>query len=480
MKRKDIIFIIYLLILLTTILSSVLIVIKDQDSAFELIAILPIIFSLTLLINYNWFSKIISKSSVILLLSCYYIRMVIIPVIFAYSNYSSLVVNEDYLLYVSNAIFLAAYEFFIVISFLNIFIKNKENINYINKDEIALRSMNNNNNDNNKQNKKNTNKFVFYIVALTLIIVLIAIMKYPHFKYYFRFIFETDTNKVNMHYINYVHMRDMIPSVVYWLVLFFIDILQVMIPIILINSIKNYHISNSKKVFLSLIVILFSLLICTPETARSVIISLALFLILIKIYPKQKKFLLLIVACLLVPAIFYGLFLKSGSDYSISEISKTLNAYFSGISNISVSFSIQNRPNIRLLFNDFLHSLPFVRAFFKNMTTSGVLFNNAFYSKSGIHNQIMPMISQSLCYFGFILSPILSYLSVRMSFYFEDKYNRVNDIYIKYIELLCVIFFAAAPILYNFTILVSTYLGVLVPCMFITKFGYKKKNCETG
>lgn len=271
-------------------------------------------------------------------------------------------------------------------------------------------------------------------------------------------------------------MKETIPSITYWTIIYLIDILQILLPIVFINIIKKMRIYEGFKFILSISIILIVVLICTPETARSIIIAFSLCFILIKLYPNKKRFLITSIIVLLFPSIIFGLFIKSGSSYFRNDISNILNAYFSGVSNIATSFLIPNRPSLLLLFNDMIHSVPFVNAFFRETTTSTVLYNNLFYNSAGRYDQIIPMISQSMCYFGFLLAPIISYFSVKISLLVENKYNCDNDIYKIYFKMIIILYFAIAPVVYNFSIIFSVFFKIIIPCFIIINFRFSKYN----
>lgn len=466
MKRNNNAFLTFIVVFLTAFLSSVGIILKNQEtSTYWFVALLPLFFCLIILINYRVFAKSLSMISIMLVMLCYYMRMVIIPFVFVYSDYSSLIINHDYSNYIIYAVLLSIYEFFIVTTIVNCFDKKKiENVNnndLINKNEV---------------NNTKANKYVSIIIFILLIVVVLAFIKYPQFQYYFRFIFESNINKIDSYNINSRIMKETIPSITYWTIIYLIDILQILLPIVFINIIKKMRIYEGFKFILSISIILIVVLICTPETARSIIIAFSLCFILIKLYPNKKRFLITSIIVLLFPSIIFGLFIKSGSSYFRNDISNILNAYFSGVSNIATSFLIPNRPSLLLLFNDMIHSVPFVNAFFRETTTSTVLYNNLFYNSAGRYDQIIPMISQSMCYFGFLLAPIISYFSVKISLLVENKYNCDNDIYKIYFKMIIILYFAIAPVVYNFSIIFSVFFKIIIPCFIIINFRFSKYN----
>ncbi len=468
MKNKDINFIVFILFLFSSFIFMIATFFINNNKDFWMMDLLPLGFILIILINFKLFSKIKSNISVLLIILIYYFRMIILPFVFAYTNYSCLTVNLEYIKYIPNATLLMIYEFLMVMLFCNLFFRNESSKE---------------NNQKIEYNKKKRNiilqKKMFGVLSFLLIIVLIAFLKYPQFKSYFRFIFTSDITKVNMQNVNRSIMKNTIPSVIYWGILFIIDILQTLLPIAIIKKINQLKISDKFKFLFSLVFVAIICSICTPETARSFIIALTILIILFKLYPRQRKMLFSVILFILIPGAFYGLFLKVGISSAMNEISKTLQAYFSGVSNVATSFLMPNSLNIKVFSNDILNCIPFIRYFFNTKVGSTNLFNNVLFNTSDAHSQIIPMIGQARYYFEFVLAPIIPIIVVKLALEFEKKYKTSTDFYDKYLYLLMTIYCSVAPVLYNFTIFVSFLLQIYIPCklvIYASKMKLKSNN----
>ncbi len=460
-RTKNLNFLVFLAILLSAFIVTIILFFNNDFSNYWMINLLPLSFVSVLLINSNILTKITSNVSVLLIVGCYYMRMVILPIFYVLSDYSSFTLDANYILYITKAGLLMIYEFFAIMFFSNIYLKRCE------KKETEIKKLN--------MDSVCKKRKILYKIVIILIIVLVGFLFYPQFKSYFRLIFNDDLTAINTHNANFKIMKSTIPGVIYRIIVFFINILQVLIPIALIKKIYTLKIGSGKKFIFSLLIIPIIVSICTPDTATSFIIALTIIIMLIQLYPERKKVLFIGALSVGIPILFYALFIKTGVNSATNGVSSVLQAYFSGISNIATSFLMPNIPNIKMLFNDILTSIPFLNYFFQNYTTTAQLFNYSLYGMVGSHSQIIPMISQSLYYFGVVLAPLIPVLSILSSLSFEKKYQESEDIYNKFLYLIMSIYFAIAPILYNFTILILIFLQMYIPCKIIVNFNLKKK-----
>ncbi|MDO4963631.1 MAG: hypothetical protein Q4E75_06040 [bacterium] len=442
---------------------SIIFAFSNTDSYFKYIALLPLFFTFISILNYKVYSAFFKKISITLIIICYYFRMVILPAVSSFYNFDSLIRNNNYLNSISHSVFLMIYEFFIVLFFCNIILKKNDNV------EIKKNCK-----GKNEEIDFTKNKLVIFIVTILTLVLVLMIFLYPSFKSYFRFSFEGNINNINLANVNYFNMKNTIPKIIYWLTIYIINILQILIPISLLDIIYRKKINENKKFVLSIIIAILVVLISTPERARSIIISMSLLLLIIKLYQNKNKILIYLIIAICLFLMFGALIFKSGNSFSNTNLSSILQAYFSGVTNVSVTFLMPDRFNLKILFNDFCTSIPFFSAFFKNWDTSVKIFNNILYAKSGNSDQIIPMIGQGMYYFGVMLSPVISLISVNFAIKCEKKYEKTKNIYLKYLYIYMVIYLSVAPILYNGTILLQCFLQTFLPCLFIVKFSLKK------
>lgn len=471
MNKKDRSVMFFSVLFLSSFIISILLAFMNNNDDYWILTILPLLFIAVLVICYNTLSCVFESFSVLLMVGCYYMRMVILPFIYVYFDYSTIVINDAFLSYLIPASLLTFYEFLVVMFFCNVIIK--KNNKRKNDKDLSLENVKNNVVINRK------NKKAFIIIAFLITFIMIVYAFYPSIISYFHFIFETNIEKQNVNSINYVVMQQTIPKLLYWLAVYAIGILQVILPIQIINYISKTKITQNIKFLLSLFVVGFVLLVATPDVAKSIIMALALCIILFQIYPGKKKTMIGIILIGFVPAVIFGIFIKTGVREIGNSISSVLQAYFSGIPNIATAFLLEGRPSVLMIFKDIIKATPFILSFFKEMKSTPNLFNYVLYGNvEGYHTQIVPMVGQSLFYFGFILAPIISVLSLKISLFFEKKYSQVKYVYEKYLYLLMSIYFAIAPVVYNFSIMISISLQLFLPCFFIVKSCVEKKKSK--
>ena len=148
-------------------------------------------------------------------------------------------------------------------------------------------------------------------------------------------------------------------------------------------------------------------------------------------------------------------------DSSVIEslTSSLLDSYFSGPTNVNTSIALANRSNLGISnsINDALNNMPIVNHYLNPHNTTVYCFNDLLgrvddFSEVG--DQIIPLVGQSLIYFGVLLAPLLSILSVLIVFYFDKKFKRDNT-YLCYCYGFIGIWFGVEAMMLNLTINLS-------------------------
>lgn len=229
--------------------------------------------------------------------------------------------------------------------------------------------------------------------------------------------------------------------------------------------------SNKKHVYFSIIFSFLLILVSfIDQTSLSrwytIVIAGSCLAFLRHLFPEQKKrasSLVLIPSILLL--VFATMVKNLGYDNSGGKIDSTtvesmtsslFDAYFSGPTNVNTSIALAKESNLGTLtiINDVLNNMPIVNHFLDPKKTSVYGFNEKLgritvYREDG--DQIIPLVGQSLIYFGFILAPLLSVLSVIIAFFFDDKFNR-DFSYLKFCYGLIAIWFGVEAMMLNITI----------------------------
>lgn len=455
-KSPIIIFIVIFFSIISTIL---LISDSDRPSYYTLLPILPCSFGLVSCIFANLYNLFFKSISITMIISTYFIRLVIIPIFLNFGGYSTKVINTNAFSYIENAILLMVLELFIVFFYLSFkagkYLDYKKNINQLENMYI-----------------NNTKSSLWIIISALLLFVVLVIIKYPEELSYLGFFTQLSETERILNYKKRLYAQQVVPGAIDTFFTLFISILQIIIPILCILYIsKKYGNKNKKKAAnLSIIVVLLSAVIMTSEKASSVTIAVSLFIIIYNLYPSIMKKKIPFFIIVMISFVFGGLIFKAGANTSenfLDAVSTTLNAYFSGPINIAVSFMIRNDLSLNIILSDLGNSIPIVKYFFQNLNTSPKLFNLALYGNSDIKDQIIPLVGQGYFYFGFFLAPILSILVVKLTLFFERLVRYEKNILNKYIYTHATLAISLVPVLYNLNIMINT-LFILIITILIT------------
>lgn len=203
---------------------------------------------------------------------------------------------------------------------------------------------------------------------------------------------------------------------------------------------------NKKYVHFSIIVTLFFLLITfigQSEISRwySIINAIAGIYVLIKLFSKEKRLILLVILTpfilvLFVVTIYKNVSIDSDVDAEAATTLMTslfLNAYLAGpvSTNNAIGLYETGKVGLHNLPNDIVANMPIVNHFFSDENTLNYMYNDYIGRAGGESNgdQIIPLIGQGLCYFGPVLSIILSILAVFLSCYSDVLFHKSSSPY---------------------------------------------------
>lgn len=469
--------VIYLIFLGISIIISTLIIMSDLKnySNYSFLAFLPLGFGIVICIFLDVYFKAFENLGIAILVGTYYLRMVIIPSIMRLGSYSSYSINE----YVSNniniGIILMIYEFFIVLMSLHFVIKFRN--------DKKIKVKNNERTLNNLDNIK-IPRSLKVIIIIMIFALLACLILYPDLKYNFHAIIQKKYNKIQS-VINYHRMLNSVPGIIYWPFMYIADIVRLVLPIILLISIKKYvekGFFENLAILISLIIVMISGFIVTEEVAISIHICVALIIAITYIYPKSGKIIYRLGIIVGIPIIFLAIVLKVGGDISsvsdlMGELSKITQAYFSGPINVGASISMNKNNFFMYIPGDILKNIAFLGYFFQDMETTTRLFNTAYFGDIGRYDQIIPLIGQGYFYFGFIMGPLLSVVFSITAFKFANRIDLENNILKKYTYTIITILSATTPVLYNGTIFILFLFKIIIPLYLLTII-FKKNNNE--
>lgn len=194
------------------------------------------------------------------------------------------------------------------------------------------------------------------------------------------------------------------------------------------------------------------------------------------LFPQNRKSIVSIIAIpsvaivLLATAVKNGGYLQEDNDFQSSTSSvfnpTSLDVYFSGPTNINNSIGMLEslEADITNFPNDILNNFPVVNHYVSKSDATVYKYNlylgRLYERESG--DQIIPLVGQGLAYFGLILSPLLSILSILLIRYFDLKYKKCND-YFAYLFAFISIWFGVEAMALNMTINISWFYWRIIP-----------------
>lgn len=175
-------------------------------------------------------------------------------------------------------------------------------------------------------------------------------------------------------------------------------------------------------------------------------------------------------------------FLKSGVNSVFDLITVTSgDAYFAGPVSVNNAIGLAKSCSVGItnIIYDFFNNMPIVNHFIKSGNSTVYLYNlylgRIFSNSSG--DQIIPLVGQSYIFFGWILSPLLSVVSIILMRIADKQFFYATN-YMKYVWAFISIWFGLETIL-NMTINLSWIYIRIIPLFitfwFIEKISYKQK-----
>ncbi|ACB62075.1 hypothetical protein Exig_2627 [Exiguobacterium sibiricum 255-15] len=454
-----------ILIFISIAVSLYILIDKRRPVQYEYLPLLPLFFGTFSIFFINNIKKYFNNTTFTLVYFSYSIRCVILPLILCLNGYNLLLGEYktivDYSILYKNmnfSIILSIYELMIVFLVMRVmfFLEKFTSNHIVIKDKVKLENVNN-----------MFGKKAKYFISISTFIILLSVLFSPQLLDYFSFFIETSEIQNYTKRIELLNLRNQVPPLIYWTFVTFVRILQVFLPIILIYKIYVKYEEKNQLLGLifSIFVITIVFTIMTPEKINSVVLALILLIITSNMYEKYKKY-IFILLILLISFSILGLFYKSGLYKDQPDVnslfSSTVNAYFSGIINISAAVSMVKPINLSIVVSDFINSIPFMSYFFKNYETTPQVYNEFIKGSYTQVTKIIPMIGQGNFYFGFIFSPIFSLVSILLAFFYEKKVKQTKNFIEKYIYLYACISFAISPIMYNLNIAISNFFFILI------------------
>ena len=167
---------------------------------------------------------------------------------------------------------------------------------------------------------------------------------------------------------------------------------------------------------------------------------------------------------------------NSSDHYGFQNLTKSINAYFSGVNNTAATYNLKGDMGIRASFfiYDFIDAIPYSGTIFNsNHEMISTFFNNT----NNIRGQIPTTIGIGRFYFGPIFAPLYSIIFAFVSVKAGESVNKnIHTTPLRLIRLLLTaMYFAMGVIMYNISITMTNFFTILLPMYLMELVSYKKK-----
>lgn len=431
---------------------TVIVVVKAKDT-YPTLFILPLVFGFcTLLFSsvYNLYAKSIAYT---LMLSLLILKNVVMPLFMALGD-GSFNAKINTVSYFDGAVALEILEFITVYFVLyHYYTKVKDSYFSATNDRVDVSTV--------------TVRSFTKLTVILFIFVLLLIILYPQLLYYLEIGVSSDTSKIVSANLLKEQIRESVPTNLYYLFVYSINLLRWAVPItVIFKSYIKENVSEWVRIFISFIVVIISAVLTTDTIAVSLFIMVTMSSIIIRLYPEKKSALIRIFAGIVLIISISWLFKKTVNERTsdnITYISNILQAYFGGPDNIAVALAINTPFSFEEAIGNIFKYIPFVMYYFRDYTSSNVIFNELYWGRPGYETQIIPMIAQSLRCFSIFLAPLLTTIISSISIKQEIKgfkFNTINEYAIRLTVSVC---FAFALFMYSGSLIIQMSLNYIFP-----------------
>lgn len=429
----------------------------NSDSKY-LLFILPFgYFFASVIFNIN-FKNITKHISKLLIVSLYFVRMVILPFLYSANVNRQLFEGKNSIdTNFSKACILMCYEYFIV-HLVIYFYEHKKTGKKWKIRPIALHI--------------DISKVL--IIFLAIYVVGIALFM-PQYSESFKTIFRLVDADFAVGIARTEYNVGSIGRILKTLFSMSVQLFRILFPAFLLK--RMYRISSKGCTIILISSCILQFMFLTSTFAEAIVSCLAIVMFYIKLYPQKRKktFLFLAVSTLGMLILYFvvryfvnttvGLYSKDSGVMSYAA--QIINAYFTGVDNVSAIFNIPLGYGAEAFKAGILGAIPFNSTIFGNRGNKLQYYYNLYNNSYG---QIPPTIGAGYYYFGALLSPIITgiFIILSMSYYKKAEYMNAS---LKYVAIIfCSVTFALGTVMYSPSITLSWYFSWGIPMLILTLF----------
>ena len=279
------------------------------------------------------------------------------------------------------------------------------------------------------------NTYLFYLIAVVLAVV--AVILFPSLLTAYNFIFGSGS----------LYTSTRASSVIggLWGVLYRIGffLIPCVVSFLFFVLYKKTKLKSTAWLYIG-VLLLFTMGFSEGTSRNSALIpAIAALFLLTRCFPRKKKAILVSVGVIIVVGFvimsirkFSYISLRSGRSFftGLDETIETIEAYFSGPTNMSTAInaknSFQSSYSIRTWFNDLFGNWPVISHYVDPHNRTTAFYNVAYYGRSFASDQIIPATGQGAFHFGYFFSVVPLCLFLYLSSFFDMKLQKSKD-YVK-------------------------------------------------
>lgn len=319
-------------------------------------------------------------------------------------------------------------------------------------------------------NDKN-NQSLFIFISLALIFCFLMIVIFPSLKSNFFLFFGSTESRINIKN-QYSSAASSVPGIIFYPFVAVVEWLRISIPIFVIVLVFHSEKSKIIKVFVSIGIILFNLCITTHVqiTGLFVLAIIILYLMEQKSIIKHVLWLPVTIGVIYVFIIAVSNYSGIGSDKMLSRV---LQNYFCGPSNVAAGLSMPRTNSFSKFFIDLIYSNNFISAVLGvglKMTSTEDYF---MFINDNTRSSIFPSISQAAYYYSVYIAPLYSALVIYFITKLENLAYRISNRVYRVLFIFCAFKMAVCLNMYFAYSVYSVLWDLIIPYFFIAWFGYK-------
>ena len=301
------------------------------------------------------------------------------------------------------------------------------------------------------------------IICLAVVCILVVlVVRYPHLVGGLELLFKGYiTDSIDISGVSGM-VGILWKSLTAWLGIYYLYVLKK-------KNVRGRSLTHSLVLGIAIAVLISFIGQTTISRWYSVVTFCAMYFCAIRLFPDRRNalnrmILLPAVAALVLTSIYKNTgFLKNQDGMmkyflELFDVS-TLNAYFAGPFSVNNAVYLKQESSIGMssMFYDLLRNFPVINHYINVGKSTVVVYANYL----GRGDQILPLVGQSMIYFGYVFAPLLSVISVMLIRFFDSQYLKSASL-LMYVYAFTACWLGLATIL-NFTICVSWFYVMIIP-----------------